>query len=375
MKNTCILSMQRVLNYGSLLQAYSLMRMVEGLGCEVEFIDIEANETENQCRQKTAQFNEGMNLASKNIVYRLLQQDTNPLYILPKIKAKKCMQKKQELFSKNVLHLNEENNNKQYDTCIIGSDEVFNCLNAASWGFTSQLFGNVKQADKVITYAASCGFTRAEDLTAKMNEIIQGAFEHVAAFSVRDQNTERFVREISGREDVSMNLDPVLVGDFTSEMSQCQDVLKKLPKRYCIIYAYSGRIHDEKEIKAILKLCKQQHMTPVSVGGAQKWVHKHLDLSPFEVLVAFKNAQFVVTDTFHGTIFSAKYAPKFSVLVRESNANKLGDLISKLGIEKHRVENISQLPDIYGYAAPREQLDQLIQKERERTIKYLESNV
>lgn len=49
-------------------------------------------------------------------------------------------------------------------------------------------------------------------------------------------------------------------------------------------------------------------MEIISIGAPQMWISKHMVLTPFETLVAFKHAEFVVTDTFHGTIFSAKYA-------------------------------------------------------------------
>lgn len=63
--------------------------------------------------------------------------------------------------------LETEKKSNKYDLCIIGSDEVFNCLNTNGWGFTSHLFGNVPEANRVITYAASCGSTSYKDLPGK----------------------------------------------------------------------------------------------------------------------------------------------------------------------------------------------------------------
>lgn len=73
------------------------------------------------------------------------------------------------------------------------SDEVFNCLNTNGWGFTSQLFGNVSEANRVITYAASCGSTSYKDLPTKVAKRISEAFKGVTSFSTRDQNTHDFV--------------------------------------------------------------------------------------------------------------------------------------------------------------------------------------
>ena len=93
----CILSMQRVLNYGSLLQAYSLKKILTEMGHTVDFIDIEPNEKENALN-KVVHFKEGKKYADKGKIYRLLQQDDSLLYVIGKILAKKEVAKKQSAF-------------------------------------------------------------------------------------------------------------------------------------------------------------------------------------------------------------------------------------------------------------------------------------
>ncbi len=369
----CIVSMQRVLNYGSLLQAYSLKKMITSLGHEVSFIDIEPNEEDNLKRLAVIKFDEGVKISSKNVLSRLLQQDSCICYCLKKVYAKKKVKKLQERFLDNVLELDEANNKKEYDVCVIGSDEVFNCLNDASWGFTSQLFGNVKQAKKVITYAASCGFTKSSDLTKDIRNVIESAFSSIKAFSVRDENTANFVREIAKKEP-QYHFDPVVVGNFDKEIEKASKCLKKLPKKYCIIYAYHGRM-GEVEKKAILDFCRKEKMTPVSIGGSQKWVHKHLALNPFEVLSAFKNAAYVITDTFHGAIFSSKYASRYAIIVRDSNNNKLSDLITRLKIENHRANNMEQIAELYNVIDDKKNIREIEKSQYKKSVEYLEQNI
>lgn len=369
----CILSMQRVLNYGSLLQAYSLKKMITSLGHEVSFVDIEPNEQDNLKRLEVKSFDEGLKLSGRNIVYRLLQQDTIIIYGLKKIIAKKNVVKLQKKFADKLLELNETNNEKKYDVCVIGSDEVFNCLNDESWGFTSQLFGNVRQANKVITYAASCGFTKSTELADSVKDIISNSFALVSTFSVRDENTANFVREIAKTEP-QYHLDPVAVGNFDDEIGKASECLNRLPPKYCIVYSYHGRMGDS-EKKAVLDVCRKEKMTPVSIGGSQKWVHTHLELDPFEVLYAFKNAAYVVTDTFHGAIFSAKYASRYAIIVRDSNKNKLSDLISRLKIDEHRVTSIEQIVDLYAILDDKKTIRDIENVQYERSIKYLEQNI
>ena len=74
---------------------------------------------------------------------------------------------------------------------------------------------------------------------------------------------------------------------------------------------------------------------PIALGAPQMWLKNYVAVSPFEMLKIFQNADFIITDTFHGTIFSEKFNGHFAVLYRESNKNKLGDLVKKIGAENH----------------------------------------
>ena len=75
-------------------------------------------------------------------------------HILNRLRIKQKIRNQNELFDSfrsNDLCIDKVK--EEYDACIIGSDEVFNCLNAGYWGLSSQLFDNHPQAKKVITYA------------------------------------------------------------------------------------------------------------------------------------------------------------------------------------------------------------------------------
>ena len=84
-------------------------------------------------------------------------------------------------------------------------------------------------------------------------------------------------------------------------------------------------------------------MKIVAPFGRQKWIPSYETLTPFELLKAFQNAECIVTDTFHGTLFGAKFGKRMAVLIRESNQNKLEDLTQRLQIQSHVITDISQL--------------------------------
>ena len=98
-------------------------------------------------------------------------------------------------------------------------------------------------------------------------------------------------------------------------------------------------------------------------------------MSPFACLKAFAGAEFVVTDTFHGTIFSTKYAKRFATMVRPSNQNKLTDLIKRLGIEEHLLQDISEIDRAYELNDDLADRQQRLLPYRVETMDYLRANL
>lgn len=367
---SCILSMQRVGNCGSLLQSYALKKMLEQCGCEVSFLDIEKNAEDNQLRKdQMLRFAEN----KRGILVKLSRLDR---YVLNRLRIKKLAQKQHMIFEdfrRRTLDMCQDTSEEHFDFCVIGSDEVFNCMSETPWGFTSQLFGNVRQAERVITYAASCGATMYEDLPTAVAAKICEAFVRITAFSVRDRNTQQFVSCLTDKEAV-VHFDPVVVSDFEQEL-QHTALPDGLPKKYCIVYSYYNRISDKTEIKAIKAFCRKHNLQIVAIGAPQMWIKNYLPMQPFEVLKAFQNAEFVITDTFHGTIFSAKFAKRFATMTRPSNANKLSDLIERLHLNKHQITSMDQLEETFAVQKRDEELNKLFQSERNTTLRYLNDSI
>lgn len=111
-----------------------------------------------------------------------------------------------------------------------------------------------------------------------------------------------------------------------------------------------------------LKICKRHELTPIAIGAPQFWIKDYIVCSPFQCLKIFKESDFVITDTFHGTIFASKYADKFAVLARASNKNKLLDLVGKIEMKDHLMSNLSELEEKYALLKTRKTLIPLLKK-------------
>lgn len=355
----CILSMQAVDNYGSVLQAYSLKKILKSLGHSVSFIDIKRGEDEHLntlCVADDIQ-EEGKTTFTEKVKGKLNRMQLHKSF---------------EKFRKMYLNNDTSDCELKFDLCIIGSDEVFNCMQKSKWGFSPQLFGDVRCADKVITYAASCGFTNVDMLSGEMKKAISSAMSNLSAISVRDVNTAIFVKALS-KEHTIFNLDPVAIGDFSEEIKE-RDCSRKLPKQYCIVYSYQDRMNEPWIKNSIKSYCDKHNLIPIAPFGRQSWIKSCGYLSPFELLTAFNCADAIVTDTFHGTIFGAKFGRRLAVIIRDSNRNKLLDLIQRMGIEKHIIREGDDLESVLKQELDRKIIDDFLLQERDSALRYLGEN-
>ncbi len=359
----CILSMQAVNNYGSVLQAYALKKTLEGLGHQTFFINIQKGKDEvlnAQCQKLF--YTNSTGRRTPNWVKAQLERVKNKIENLN-------MEFVFDRFREDYLQIKRHSDDNRYDVCVIGSDEVFNCLQASKWGFDPQLYGDVKNAKVVTTYAASCGSTRNELLSEQLRTAIAESMSNLRSISVRDENTAQFVREITGREPV-YNLDPVAIGDFTEEMQKANPA-NKLPAHYCLVYSYKNRFSDPETINTILAYCEKHNLEPIAPYGNQSWIKKRKMLTPFELLKAFQNADCIITDTFHGALIGSKYGKNMAIVVRDSNREKLSDLTQRLKIEKHVLTDVKDLESILNIELDREQISAIMESERQKSVDYL----
>lgn len=352
-----ILSMQRVENHGSFLQSYALKSILRNLGHEVVFLDIKKGE---------------LIASAEADEYHSEKRKYTPQEFLGRLLVKIKSQKQKNLFKKEqkeYLNLSEYDSSDEIcDVAIIGSDEVFNCTTNAKWGLSTQLFGDIKNAEKTITYAASCGGTTYESVPEKYHGQISQALNKLSAVSVRDGNTFRFVKSYY-KGKIEEHLDPVLIYDFEKEIKQ-----PKINMPYLLVYSYQNRIQKKAEIESIKSFAAARGLKTVAAGIFQYWCDYNIPADSFEVLGYFQNADYIVTDTFHGSVMSIKFHKDFTVFVRESNQNKLLDLLKKFNLDDRCVKFPSELLESakkIDYSS----INNKIEYEKQRTIDYLKLNL
>ena len=368
-----IISMQRITNYGSFLQAYGLMNEIKKLGHSVEFIDYKVN----PCIVKSVTNNKKVKKTTNVIekIYRLRNAIACKRYHLAFDQHKQFFQRYSTEYMRWLGIGQEQKLNSKVDILVIGSDEVFNCLQTnKNVGYSLELFGKNANASKIISYAASFGNTTIKGLKKYgVDHEIAEMLCKFSAISVRDNNSYDIVKELVGITP-EKHLDPVLIYDFNREVSECK--AKKPFSKYIVVYAYAGRISKE-EGRIISRFAKKKGAKLVAIGGEHSFCDVSIYPTPFEVLKIVKNADYVITDTFHGTVFSIKYNKKFATIVRSGqeqtygNSEKLRDLLLTFKLENREVKNIEGLENILEKDISYDSVNEIIIQQREKTRMYL----
>ena len=358
MKRIGIMTMQRIKNYGSFLQAYGLKKNFEELGCDVEFVDYH--------------FERSLVNDSES-VFKRIKRNVN---IRSRVKRKRIQNKYDLAFEKQFIpELCKRKMNytpKNIDALVVGSDEVFNCLQGYPVGYSRELFGMGFDYCSVYSYAASFGQVSYKRLVEYgISDEVGSLLKRFKRISVRDNNSFEAVLALTKKKPL-LHLDPVLVTDYSSEM-----IDKVKLRDYIILYAYPGRL-TKKEEKMIKQFAKKHNKKIVGFGMYQGISDIELIIHPFEIFSYFKHADFVITDTFHGSIFSIKTHTNYCTIIRDTvsgNSNKLEDLLFRLKQDDRIIRDIQQLEDFYKNRPRFEDTDKIIEAEKVRSREYLKGIV
>ena len=351
-----ILSMQHVRNYGSFLQAYALKTTLESFGNQCEFVDIERGEPLP-----------GLERNLKYLIGMAFKRYFNWNAIVSSLGRMKYQKMYYERFDKEYLpELGVHKHTfSEYDLVVIGSDEVFNFNQHAAYGFTTQLYGDVKNAKKVVSYAGSFGTTTKEVVDKfGVRDILANAMGKMSAISVRDDNSFKVVKRLLGKEPC-YNVDPVLMFDYQQYAKEPKE------KDYIIVYSYPNRIKGKDEIEAIKRFAKEKGEKLISICFYFPWCDETVIPHPFEVLGYMKKASYIITDTFHGCVMSIKFNKQFVALVRDSNRQKMSSLLEQFGLGARMCENFGDLKDRMESEIDYTSINKQIASEAEKSKQYL----
>ncbi|MDO5125579.1 MAG: polysaccharide pyruvyl transferase family protein [Ruminococcus sp.] len=326
-------------NFGGLLQAYALVETLKGLGYEAEQISYVQNKKIPIKNRLTALArNTVMKIKSHRLVgfYKPYRDFMNEI---PHTELYNC---------KSVSRTNDI-----YDNFIVGSDQVWNPLLCTDGYF-------LEFADKhknIISYAASIG---VESLDDRQKDFFAKKLKYFDAVSLREKNLVDTLSEITQKE-VVWTPDPTLLLTSDKWENVARRVIdKRTEKPYVLTYLLGG---NDEHFRLAETLAQRENLTviniPFTINDYLKNKNNIHGIGPREFLWLIKNAEYVLTDSFHATVFSILFGVKFGNTIREMNGNpktssRIDSLYEMLGISERWVvsdddfEKIKALPDADG---------------------------
>lgn len=349
-----ILTWHKALNHGAILQAYSSQKVLERISDKVVILDYNRKVVDKRSYSEKIRH-----------IFHLIT--SGEIFIRKKIKS---FDKEKRLildkFITDELNTGAVWNKEETDAVMIGSDMVFNIKQ----GYCPYMYGIGVKSKKIFSYAACSGGTVIQTCKSfGVTDEVRKALRKFYGISCRDITTTEFVKELTGRQDIIENIDPVLLYGFLVER-KLWNTGKWEKNKYILIYAYHENMNSSEEIREIKKISKKTDCKIVSVGYFHSWADINVNADPKEFIELFSNASYVITDTFHGTVFSLIFERNFVSIIR-NNAFKLEYLLKQCHMENRIARKNSE---IYSklYNKPQYELyNKWISQERERSTEYL----
>lgn len=325
-----ILTFQNSDNYGALLQAYALQEAVKKLGHDSEILNyISPNKNYSI-----------INLKQINSIRSLLIS----LYLIPsKLKRKRHADNFRnqylEVSPKEYLYSDSIKADKSnWDLFIAGSDQIWNYENT---GFDKTFFLDFTEDNKN-SYAASFGVSNIpEDLKNEYKDLLIN-FNKI---SVRENQGIEIIQELLDNE-VEEVLDPTLLLDYNDWNQLIGESVED--EKYILIYSLFS---SEKMYERIAVLSNENNIKVKVINGNGRKIKKYnfeiIRPSFLEFVRLYRDAELVITDSFHGTIFSINFNTNFySYDAGANNFSRISNVLNMFNLQDRILDNNSKLESI-----------------------------
>lgn len=287
-------------NYGAVLQCYALQEYLKSCGHNVSVIDYRPN--------YFTQSRDYIKFSPRLFV-------TKKISILGKtffeaLRFCRVRIQKWNLFENfikdnlNLYNPDSDFDGKDFDLCIIGSDQVWN--NYITGGVYDKMFFGKNFKCDVISYAASTIASKfSENEVRELKELLA----NFKAISVREQSIVDALNKQVGIKDTTLVMDPTLLAG-SAPLNKL--LIKNHIKRpYVAVYMVK---EDKHLIEYAEKFCNERNIKFVEISNAfniERRKNKIYNAGVNDFVTILNDAEFVITNSFHGTAVSLLLQKQF----------------------------------------------------------------
>ena len=240
-----------------------------------------------------------------------------------------------------------EASRKEYDAVVVGSDQLWLPSNVKADYYTLNW---VPDDVKKIAYATSFGIGKIPNKYKKEYSIYLNRMNYLSA---RETSGQEIIKELTNK-DVPLVNDPALLldADGWNEIVKAEPLVKD---KYVFCYFMGNNPEQRGFVK---RLAKEKNLKVVALLHLDQYIatdEEFVDIAPWHVSPAdfvnlVKNAEYVCTDSFHGTVFSIIYSRTFFTFKRFtkkaslSTNTRITSLLSRLGLTDRLVVDMDKIP-------------------------------
>ena len=365
-----ILTLPLHTNYGGILQAYALQTSIHRLGHDCIIIN-------RDIHQKPELFPFCMSLV-KRIIKHVLRIPSEPLFKEYKdFKEYPTISKNTNKFVKKYLHVM---NIKTYDSIIgefdgfvVGSDQVWrpkyfgeNIIQHAYLAFASRL-----SDCKRIAYAASFGSDNWE-YTKKQTTVCSRLAKKFNYVSVREKTGADLCLKYL-KIDATVVLDPTMLLSQTDYDNIIDSIDTETPNGDLLTYILNP---NNRTASVINSVAKALSLTPnvsnsrYEEDGAP--LEEKIQISVEQWLRNFRDAKFVITDSFHACVFSILFHKEFIVIGnKERGLSRFETLLSTFELQDRMTDKIDEASNIINRNIDWDMVQHILEREKAKSLNYL----
>lgn len=374
MMKIAILTLRLKTNYGGLLQAYALQKHLKKKGHMAITVYHDHD---------LSLFYKIMSVF-KRFLMKVINRYKGPIRIWPTMKEFSIMAQNTNMFILNSIKRTRRVNlgrellslqhEYKFDAFIVGSDQ---CWKAATAKRIQNMYLESLQDENIIriSYAASFG-TDSWEYNLRQTRDCKRLIQKFDGISFREKSGVILCKQFFEVDAVSL-VDPTMLLSKEDYLSLLNEKLRQSNERNLMVYLLDNSREKEKIVERlsssldlpINKIGPEKMFSEVGVQGIEKTVYPSVE----KWLEGYENANFIFTDSFHGTVFAIIFNKPFVVyLNRKRGATRFVSLLNTFKLENRLVSSLNDVNEILLHEEINfSEVNEILERERIKANNFL----
>lgn len=352
-------------NYGAALQVYALQSVLQHKGFCVEILNYRDANIEGAYRLikwKQSSFHMFLRACASSILFYKRNWERHKKFI----RFQESYLQIGETEYWNVRSIKE--NFPEAECYITGSDQVWNTEITKEVSDVYTLNFGPEHIQR-ISYAASIGNSQ---ISREETRLFREKLSRINVLSVRETTAKITLEKLGLEKSVSVTLDPVFLRSKEEWETEIMDI-EKITDKYILAYYVEP---DEEYQRVVSELSRR---TGLKVIHFERWRRYSNELfsaytaGPFEFVNLIRNAEYIITTSFHATAFSIIFHKEFWAFPHRHTGSRVEDLLSTLKISDRVIHTYEEfLLKRYDQQIDYVKVDFILDREKDKSLKWLE---